>query len=238
MVTFDPITVHKPLKLYLVWKDPEGRHHEVGWFNETHFQYHADLHKAKAQGFKEHPAFVMSSEDPQRLYKNPVALLGKRCPPRHRVDYRDYLQAFCLNPDITYDDFTLLAYTGGRISGDPFHVVNKLEGIQEGSRFIIQLAGCDTHYFKAVESPLSPEAMQGLPLTLVPEPENEYDPHAMSVTLQGTPLGYIHRVLAEPFHTWHAQQRIESIRIYRVNGTHDHRYVYAYVTLYADATKV
>jgi hypothetical protein len=113
--------------MYLIWKDSRGNCHKVGELLPDLFEYLSgdDLNMAlaKQNGFKGYPAFSMVN----RVHKNPLPTFIRRCMPRNRRDFCDYLSAFGLdasNKEVRdMPDFALLGYTGARLTANPFCLV-------------------------------------------------------------------------------------------------------------------
>ena len=108
---------------------------------------------------------------------------------------------------------------------DSFHLLNPFLDIETPFEFVMRIAGADRRYkdFDDLES------KEGEPLTLEKEPNNENDSNAIKINLKDKQLGYVQKGLVESFHKWLEHDCNIDLTIYRVNGSPDHRYVYAFV---------
>jgi len=105
----------------------------------------------------------------------------RRLPPRTRGDYGNYLEQFRLRPQTPVSDMGLLAYTGAKLPSDGFSIVNPLDDMRADCELLIELAG-----FRHVSVIPSSDLSLGAPATLVVEPDNTFDPNAVS-SLAGLP---------------------------------------------------
>ena len=124
-----------------------------------------------------------------KLYENVKSAFIKRLPPKTRGDFADYLIDNNISKEcIDIDEFTLLAYTSGRIHGDNFTFINPLDTIPIGSEFIIDIAGF-SHYngMKNLNSLLNQEVF------FIKEPQNVVDNNAIRIETKDLLLGYVNK---------------------------------------------
>ena len=223
----------EPKELFLMWKANSGRRHKVGVLTPDQFTYlpldSPEIVDALQDGFEEFPAFDIT----KHVHDNPLPVFMRRCPPTDRRDFDAYLQAFSLDPNSAavkkMSNFTLLGYTGAYVHGNPFHLLNPFSGIATAFEFVMQIAGAHHNYFKTHDD----TNLLGQLLQAALERDNVNDPFAVKLCLNGEPFGYIQRGLNHSFGEWVASNRLESIRLSRVNGSVDHRYAYAFVRVKA-----
>lgn len=224
-------TIIEPKELFLMWKDSEGSRHQIGVLEENLFTYLPkegdEMKKAIAAGFQGFPAFDMQKAE----HRNPLPVFMRRCPPKERRDFDEYLKAFSLNPESpevqNMSDFALLGYTGAYVPNNPFNLINPFSNQNKAFEFVMQIAGAHHWYF----AKNSKEGIEGKNLQAIKEPENTKDHNAVFLKLDDHKFGYIQRGLNTSFASWIDDDRIESIKISRVNGRADHPYAYAFVKI-------
>lgn len=206
-------------KIFLALQDPESR----SWFPvarvEMLYDYYV-LHYTK--GVEKFPGFPgfgrMNKLDCAYFSKDLFPLLKNRVISRSRTDFSAF--AGWLGRDgSALTAFDELAVTGGLRGTDTIELIPVPEisekGLYEASFFI--------HGFRY----LSPDARQeflqlvvGDELSLVPEPENETDVHALRLTRGGESqfVGYVPRYFSLEFSTLlRAKGREVSVKVARVN---------------------
>lgn len=219
-----------PSVLYLMWKDKDGSRHKVGELFPDHFDYLSSddpgMIAAKEKGFEGFPAFNIDVQS----HSNPLPVFIRRCPPKDRRDFDDYLKAFALDPDSDevrhIPDFTLLGYTGSYITANPFNLINPFKEIQPPFEFVMQVAGANNYLANFDIQNLVGEA-----LFTEQETTNKHDHHAVILKLNHQTFGYIPRGLNHSFIEWMNKKWIKKITIRRINGQPDHRYAYVFVEI-------
>ncbi len=225
----------EPKELFLMWKDEGGGRHKVGVLKEDLFTYlpkdSGEMQEALNSGFQGFPAFDLDKLE----HKNPLPVFMRRCPPKDRRDFDKYLKAFSLNPESddvqNMSDFTLLGYTGAYVPSNPFNLINPFSDQAQSFEFVMQVAGAHHNYFNTHSLD---EDMKGKDLQAKKEPNNNFDPNAIVLTLDEEKFGYIQRGLNTSFINWLEKDRIESINISRVNGSAQHPYAYTFVKISAE----
>lgn len=222
----------QPKELFLMWKDESGSRYKVGVLKEDLFTYlpkdSNEMDAAIKAGFYGFPAFDMDKLE----HKNPLPVFMRRCPPKDRRDFDDYLKAFSLNPESddvrNMSDFTLLGYTGAYVPSNPFNLINPFSDQNQSFEFVMQVAGAHHNYFK--KHPVDTD-VKGKILEAQKEQDNDHDPNAVVLKLEGEKFGYIQRGLNTSFADWIDTNRIECINVSRVNGSLSHPYAYAFIKI-------
>ena len=177
-------------------------------------------------GFHGYPAFPLNEE--RMEYKNPIPLFVKRCPPRNRQGFQEYLKDFGLNltqeKASSLSDMALLAYTGGMLPTDSFSFLNTFEGVDSAFQFIMRVAGTQYHT-EGIEV--------GSSLKIEFEPANQIDSNAILFKYQNQNAGYVPRPLQNSFKTWLLENRVDSSIVFKWNGTPEHPVLYAYISIQA-----
>ncbi len=163
-------------------------------------------------GFQGYPAFPLR-EAQFETFPSALSAFLRRVPPRSRSDFGQYLSQFHLGDDVFFSDLALLAITEARLPSDGFSLVDPLDGDDAVFQTVVELAGY--HYYT---DKISPEMTPGDRLELVPEPTNEYDPHALRVEWRNTLIGYINRLQA-PRLVRSLGSRDVSLWLSRLNGS-------------------
>lgn len=218
-----------------MWKDERGSRHKVGVLKEDIFTYlptdSEDMKAAVESGFQGFPAFDLEKLE----HKNPLPVFMRRCPPKDRRDFDDYLKAFSLDPESdavkSMSDFTLLGYTGAYVPSNPFNLINPFSDQEQPFEFVMQIAGAHHNYFNTHSLE---EDVKCQNLKAQKESDNEHDPNAVVLTLNDEKFGYVQRGLNTSFIDWIEKERIESINVARVNGSASHPYAYAFVKISAE----
>lgn len=221
----------EPKVLYLMWQDnTEARNrYLIGKLYKDKFEYLLEddnFQKAKDNGFIGFLAFSLN----KKVHTgNVLSVFLSRCPQKERASYEKFLSSFALSPEQeevkNLTDFMLLAYTGAYIPSDSFHLLNPFIDIEPPFEFIMRIAGADRRYkdFDDLDS------KEGESLTLEKEPANENNSNAIKINFKDKHLGYIQNGLVESFHDWLERGYNVNLSIYRVNGSPEYRYVYAFV---------
>ena len=182
-------------RLRLIWKDPStGRYHNVGWFTYTddgqyRFQYSPHL----PDSFE----LLVQFPDTSKTYesKNLPAFFANRVMSRRRASYASYVSWLGLDTEAL--PVELLARTGGGRATDTFHLVASFgqgDGVSSGRFFVSGIQ----HVPNGAE--LVSVLSEGDQLTLVDEPENQYNPRAILVTHSDERLGWVPDWLVNDVH--------------------------------------
>lgn len=184
----------KNLYLYLIWKDPETRrNYTIGKLSFEDgryvFCYLPDAEEAKKVGWEYLKSF------PENItYESNVVFSAftSRLPDKKRRGIEAILRRYGLEQ---YDEFEFLRRSGARLPIDTYEFIDPIlpedETIQKdfyvmGIRYKSPCHGEDCELMVPVSC--------GEELSLVPEPENQYDGNALRiVTLGGQHLGYVPR---------------------------------------------
>ena len=221
--------VCEPSRLVLTWQSPDlhGKQRKrygvadlVRTENDAVLVYRTndEVNEARSLGYAGYPAFRMDA----REHANALPAFKRRLPPRERSDFAHYLRNFRLHR-CDLSDFALLAYTEAKLPSDGFGLVDQLQDSCVPSEHLIELAGF-RYYLDNAEG-----LIEGVPLTLEAEPNNQHDPHAVVFRHNGKCVGYVHRFQAATFNKWLGRQRIEAV-FERRNGTAERPRAYAFVT--------
>ncbi|MDX1919077.1 MAG: HIRAN domain-containing protein [Candidatus Caenarcaniphilales bacterium] len=221
--------IKEPKVLYLMWQDlssnDRNRYH-IGNLYEDRFEYLKENFPSKFDGF---PAF---SPETEIHTGNVLSVFISRCPPKERITYNNFLEAYGLDPEQAevknISDFALLGYTGAYLPSDEFHLFNPFKDIEPPFQFVMKIAGAHRHCRMLKDLGWQPDDDE---LKIVPEPENKNDSQAISVTLQCTKLGYIPKGLTQSFHSWLDSKFKISLHLYRANGSEEHRFLYCFVNV-------
>ncbi|TIU44312.1 MAG: hypothetical protein E5W31_01315, partial [Mesorhizobium sp.] len=121
----------------------------------------------------------------------------------------------CMDSHLTpiLSDFALLAYTGAKLPSDGFSIVDPLDKSTAKADMVMEVAGT-RHLLIGTTLGLAPDQ----PVSLVPEPDNQYDPAAIHVCAGDRCVGYVNRLQAETVGYW-LDARTVSASVYRMNGT-------------------
>lgn len=226
--------VHEPLRLLLVWQEPEGARtrRAVAEIERPHVSAPArlrylvgtdDMASAKTEGFVCFPAFP----DLDATYDlGVIETFMRRLPPRTRGDYGQYLEQFRLRPETRITDMALLAYTGAKLPSDGFSIVNPLDGVNAECELLIEVAG-----FRHVASIPSSELSLGSPAQLVAEPHNTFDPNAVAVHVDEHRIGCVPRQQALAVRQLVATNAI-TVTVERINGKPERPLIYLFARIH------
>ena len=229
----------EPSKLWLAWQAPDSPERfrwAVGQLMATvdglAFQYLTPGKEFEAvnQGrtyeqllasqFSGYPAFSLKQA---KHRAGVLEAFKRRIPPRSREDFLDYQRHFRLTGRTVVSDFALLGITEGKLPNDGFSLVDPFGDDVEFRDLLLEVTG-----FRYREEQLRDNVQVGCPVSLVPEPTNRHDPHAVAVQLNGQTIGYINRLQAPAFLMWLADNRVEAW-IERLNGKPGHPRVFVFI---------
>jgi hypothetical protein len=231
----------EPSKLWLAWQAPDSPERfrwAVGQLISTanglifHYLTPGKEFEAVNQGrtyeqllashFSGYPAFSLKQV---KHREGVLEAFKRRLPPRSREDFLDYQRHFRLPGWTVVSDFALLGITEGKLPNDGFSLVDPFSDDVEFRDVLLEVAG-----FRYREEQQRENVRVGCPVSLVPEPTNCHDPHAVAVHLSGQTIGYINRLQAPAFLRLLADCRIEAW-IERVNGKPSHPRLFIFIQI-------
>lgn len=221
--------IMEPTRLLLTWQPTTGgTRYVVGQIDRQQgdayvFTYHFhsdDYARAQEKGFAGHPAFSMKNEEHTNNVLDPFV---RRLPPRKRKDFAEYLAQHLLPYPFEGSDFALLGYTGAKSPGDGFCLVPDPEIFNGEGELLFEVAG--TRYQKGLD--LS-KVMVGDSVELIPEVDNQFDPHAIAVVHESGKLGYINKVLCKELKRKITRHTVSAF-VAKKNGTAERPLVYLLV---------
>ncbi|RWC12763.1 MAG: hypothetical protein EOS52_17740 [Mesorhizobium sp.] len=231
----------EPKQLLLAWQAPDHLGNRQRWAvgvidisgQECSFRYVTSDSEFRALnghgrekliglGFLGYPAFSMQ----RPIHRSEVLpTLMRRLPPRSRPDFGAFLQLYGLAPDANPSDFALLAYTGAKLPSDGFSIVDPLDKSTAKADMVMEVAGT-RHLLIGTTLGLAPDQ----PVSLVPEPDNQYDPAAIHVCAGDRCVGYVNRLQAETVGYW-LDARTVSASVYGMNGTLDNPKLFIFMSV-------
>lgn len=214
--------VYEPARLVLAWQAPDERGNRTRFavgeilkrdkeFVLRYYENTPDVVTAKSLGYEGYSAFDLKKSEHS---KDVLPAFMRRLPPRSRSDFDQYLEGLRLTPFAELSDFGLLGYSGAKLPSDGFSLVNTLEGAQIPSEFLLEVAGYRHH------QPSLSEDDVGKAVSLVPEPQNKFDPGAIAVRYGEKTIGYINRLKAPVIRNWIDAGRVSAV-IEKLNGRPD-----------------
>lgn len=182
-----------------------------------------DFKAACDAGFTDYPGFSIE----KNVHKNVLPAFMRRLPPRKRNDFGRFLTSIRINPDDKekISDFALLGYSGAKLPGDGFSIVNKFSNVLPPFEFMLDIQGCRFH----LENVLYTQMNTTMQVRFQPEPENTKDPQAIMVMVDDKHIGHVCRGLNHSFHAWQNKGFQISAIIERINGTEENPKIYALV---------
>lgn len=232
--------IHEPERLLLVWQGPEGSsraRHSVaeltrGDAGPVRLRYLTDMpcfKLAQNEGFEIFPAF-RKLEATYDL--GVVETFMRRLPPRKREDYPQYLEQFRLRHGTQISDFALLAYTGAKLPGDGFLIVNPLTPLRSKAQVMIEVAG----FRHASQMPLTALA-EGQAVEFVNDDDNAHDHNAVALFIDGRKIGFVPSQQAVAVRALMRREGI-SAAVERINGSKERPLVYLLAQLDGDVANV
>lgn len=161
-------------------------------------------------GYRGYPGFRLGA-----YHESALPSLMRRLPPRNRPDFKDFKSQFRIPENLRVSDIELLALTEAKLPGDGFSVVDPLDSDADTLDLFLEIAGF-RYYVK--DKPLGGHV--GQPVSIVPEPDNVYDPNAIKVCVEERKIGNINRLQAPAFGEWLRAQSVSAC-IERLNGNTD-----------------
>jgi hypothetical protein len=220
-------------KLFLIWQgvnDPSHLRYAVAELtnnasNDVSLRYLTstdDFKKAMQLGFGGYPAFSIDRE----VHSNGVLeAFMRRIPSRKREDFNKYLEILRLKSDSNINDFTLLGYSGAKLPGDTFSIFPCFENQNNSFEFLMEVAGF-SYMNVAID-----EITLGATVSFQSDIENKYDTDAIKISMNGTQIGFVPRILLSVFHKWVNDNRVEKTIIERKNGQADKPTLYALIKI-------
>lgn len=220
----------QPSQLFLAWQAPDQFGDRFRWAigvlsrdgsgfafrylkEGTEFQA-ANQGRTYAQirslGYDGYPAFKIRDE----VYRGEIgSVFMRRLPPRSRSDFGEYKQQFRLAPDVSLSDFSLLGLTEAKLPSDGFSLVDPLDSDETECELMLEIAGF--RYYLA-DLPQKPNV--GNVVTIVAEPDSQFDPNAVQVCFDGRKIGNINRLQCKTFLRWLSDCQVSAV-IERLNGS-------------------
>lgn len=226
------VTNRRPSSLILSWMEPlnssapQSRSRcAVGeLFRDSEgisFRYltkNPSFSKAVSKGFVEFPAFPLT--DPAYVFKNTMDFFSRRLPDKDRPDISTYLKSFGLDPDGSYDDFTLLGLTGGRVTSDSFEFVDPLTNITSQFTTLLDVAGV-RHYPNGLKT-----SVVGTKVSFMHDAENKSDPNAIKIINNANEqIGWVNALQCEAILPAVKKNNVAG-KIFRINGRPSYPRIY------------
>lgn len=192
----------EPEELLLTWQAPTGPDRMRRFVAELqrtaddcrlkYLSDASDYDAALRLGFTGYPGFDKSVQ----THDHALDAFMKRLPPRSRRDFPKFLASFCLPADSQISDFALLGYSGAKLPDDDFCIICPFLNAHPPFEFLIRVQAFPL-YFKQL-----PSGLLGEKVSMVPEPNNPFDPDAIRVEIQGAMAGFIPRGLNTQMLNW------------------------------------
>jgi len=183
--------------LYVAWRGPDLRE---GWGPVGKLEFDAGIYRFYyTEGARKLPGFrpFTQMKDLDLIYESPelFPLFANRLLSRSRQEYEAFLQWTGFHAAEAPDPIALLGVTEGLRQTDQVEVfpcpLPDANGNYQNKFFLHGLRWVSNDSLASLRHlPLGKE------LTLVPEPNNTYDPHAVALHTNGHKLGYVPRYLA------------------------------------------
>ena len=182
-----------------------------------------EFRKAKSLGFQEYPGFPMH----EQIHENVLFAFMKRLPPRSRGDFGKYLDSLRIRKDAEISNFALLGYSGAKLPDDDFTVIHPFENAIPPFELLLHVQG---YCYYADRLPFDSITLEQK-ATFQAEPENEFDPKAVKILIDGIHSGYVCRGLIGSFHKWFGMGYKINASIEKKNGTAEQPEIYLFVSL-------
>ncbi|MCF7956542.1 MAG: hypothetical protein K9M75_12125 [Phycisphaerae bacterium] len=179
--------------------------------------------KAQDSGFSGYPGFTIE----KTTHENVLASFMKRLPPRSRGDFGRFLNALRLKEDVNISDFALLGYSGAKLPEDDITVINPLDNASPPFELMLYIQ--DYKYY--MESIPRTELTTEMQASFEPESDNENDPQAIRIMINGIKVGYVCRGLTASFHKWLNAGHKISAYVERINGTEHKPKIFIFVSV-------
>lgn len=231
-----------PSELTLAWRAPESEEDRKRWAvgvlsnrgNRPTFRYlegeefsRVNLGRTRSEltalGYHGYPTFEPSKSEDGLFVDGVMEAFLRRLPPPHRSDFSKYLEFYRYRGD-ALAPMSLLALTSARLPGDGFSLIDRLDPSTEACDLVLEVTG-----FRH-RRPHPSLLHEGMPLSLVAEPENPHDADAVRVDASGTTIGYVNRLQARTVSAW-LQTRVMSCWLVRRNGRPDSPVAFAFLRM-------
>lgn len=231
--------VCEPRSLLLAWQAadlrPESRYRWAVGIVEPHgtelsfryfdrgeeFRAHnqgKDFAELSKLGYAGYPAFDPSKD---RHTQGVKSALLRRLPPRNRSDFGEYIARFLLRPTSDLSDLTLLGRTEATLPSDGFSLIDPLDSSVSRCDLLLEVAGF-RHYSKSVA------LSKNMPIEIVADPTNPFDPNAVEFRAAGQKFGNVNRLQAATFGQWLRNTRVEGW-LERLNGSAERPRAFVFV---------
>jgi len=205
--------------------------------NLVYLKESEDFSKAQSLGFDGYPGKAQSLElegDPgfdikKDIHKNVLTSFMKRLPPHSRSDFGRFLDALRIKPEAKDEisDFALLGYSGAKLPDDDFTVIHPFENASPPFELLLPVQGYRHYQEQLPFTELSEDMQAGFEA----EPDNEFDPEAIKIIINGVRVGYVCRGLTGSFHKWMKASLAISAYVERINGTVQKPKIFLYVSV-------
>lgn len=182
-----------------------------------------EFSKAQSLGFELYPGF----DTEKKVHENVLGSFMKRLPPRSRGDFGRFLDALRIKSDAKVSDFALLGYSGAKLPDDDFTVIHPFENASVPFELMLSVEG----YRRYQEQLPLTELSEDMQACFEAEPDNQYDPEAIKIIINGVRVGYVCRGLTSSFHKWMQSGLTISAYVERINGTEQNPTIYLYVSV-------
>ncbi|HRC26064.1 MAG TPA: HIRAN domain-containing protein [Alphaproteobacteria bacterium] len=147
-------------------------------------------------------------------------ILAKRVASPERLDYADYLRSYRIPPERASELslLQLLAYTGGKLTGDGFCFVPTFRSLTPPYDFVFEIAGF-RHWKGMTINPIT--SLLDQDVSLIKEPENEQDADAIAIYYDHKKIGYVPRGLATDLGDGIMDEYHVAACVTKVNGTQE-----------------
>ena len=193
--------------------------------NLVYLKESEDFLKAQSLEFEGYPGFVIEKD----IHKNVLISFMKRLPPRSRGDFGRFLEALRIKPEVKDEisNFALLGYSEAKLPDDDFTVIHPFKNASPPFELLLPVRGYRHYKDQLPLAALTTNMQAGFEA----EPDNEFDPEAIKIVLNGVRVGYVSRGLTGSFHKWMQSSLAISAYVERVNGIEQNPEIYLYVSV-------
>lgn len=211
----------EPDRLLLSWQPPDGAERMRLFVAEllkngddadlVYLTESDDYALARERGYREYPGLSAAKE----RHNNVQSGFLKRLPPRTRRDFGVYLNAIRIRPETAISDFALLGYSGAKLPWDDFTIIHPFTSAQPPFELLVKVQGC-----RYLGDALQYEHLSvGMAAAFEEEPDNEKDPDAVRIMIDGRKIGYVPRGLATQVRQWMRNSFRMDATLERINGS-------------------
>ena len=222
LLTWQSLDDAKPRTRFAVGELESGSPPTFTYFSEEKFLHlnGRSLADIRSLGYAQYPAFKPSKP---RHVDGVLDAFLRRLPPRNRTDFDKYISHFRISRSTEFSDFALLGITEAKLPADGFALVDPLDDTASPRELMVEVVG--HRYYRG-----NLIGTLGEPVELIPEPNNQWDPHAITILVRGQTVGYINRFQCSAFRQWIVERRVTAV-IERMNGTIDHPRLYIFAKI-------